>query len=403
MRRAGLIVLAVGAVLLVGGIVWLAVAPGQLVKFPSDVNKTIVAKGTIAVSINPLTGQPLSPPERLPLLISRHFRVLRSSGSQAIVGEHSVEQLGPIALQLNQQYVIDRRSMRDVASANAWAYRPSDVVNRSPFYSINLPLDTGSGPYPIWKNEVGRPYEFRRVGTTVRDGVTLVELAGSLASAPAQRSYLDQLTPLGLPGRVTIAELAPELRAVGLDPAQFEARVLPRLSAGDRATVRADLAKPLPVHYLVSVDTHLLVEPTTGIIVSLQRIDQTLSAKPDFGGLAGLLGILTKPQYASDPVLGGTLSTLLGLAGRSFSAKLIEIDYGQTPASVADMASYASSKASDADLVQTTVPLVWLIVAALVTLAGAGLALRTRGSTTDRAGVDAPDEEPRGGAWPAAP
>ena len=36
----------------------------------------------------------------------------------------------------------------------------------------------------------------------------------------------------------------------------------------------------MPIQYFVSVDTRLLVEPTTGAIVSLDHIEQTLSALP---------------------------------------------------------------------------------------------------------------------------
>ena len=39
---------------------------------------------------------------------------------------------------------------------------PNNKVDRSPEYSINLPFNSGNGPYQVWKNESGVSYPFTK-------------------------------------------------------------------------------------------------------------------------------------------------------------------------------------------------------------------------------------------------
>ena len=156
MRRATKIVALIGASLAVLAGLWLLVAPGQLVKYPSDLDNTAVATGSLTLFIDPATATTRSAPQVLPLDIQRHVYVVESSGSQATVQEKSVEKIGPLPAQtLQQRYVLDRNSLENLKSDQAYAYTPANVTNRAPFYSINFPFGTGSGPYKLWKNETG--------------------------------------------------------------------------------------------------------------------------------------------------------------------------------------------------------------------------------------------------------
>ena len=99
-----------------------------------------------------------------------------------------------------------------------------------------------------------------------------------------------------------------------IDAAELR-RLVPALTTPDRAALQKALATPVPIRYFVAADTRLLVEPTTGAIVSLDKIDQTLSALPDLTGLARLRAILSKPRYAASEIVQDTLSALKGLDG----------------------------------------------------------------------------------------
>lgn len=372
MRTASKILIAIGAVLAVLAGLWALIAPGQLVKYPSDLNKTAVATGKVTVFLHPGTGLPYTSPQVLPLSIDRHIHVVSSTGSQAVVKEDDVEKIGPLPSQdLLQQYVLDRSSLKNLQSSQSYAYAPANVVNRAPAYSINLPFNTGSGPYQIWKNEVGRSYTFRQQGASfVRDGITVIPLVGQLTNIPAQPYYLAQLRSLGLPTQTTIARLAPQLKALGLDPAQLSTTLLPQLSATDRAAIQSALSGPIALRYVISVKTRLLVEPTTGAIVSLDNINQTLGVQPQFSGLTSIAAILSKPQYRTSSVVKVAGATLGKLATSPPTASVLNFTYGQTPASVANFASYAKSKADSIDAVKTTIPIALLVAGLLAAVAG---------------------------------
>ena len=56
-----------------------------------------------------------------------------------------------------------------------------------------------------------------------------------------------------------------------------------------------------PLKYYVSVRTRLLVEPATGAIVSLDKIDQTLSAAPDLKASSGSRTYYPSPRWPGSP------------------------------------------------------------------------------------------------------
>ena len=376
MRTRSKVLIAVGATFAVLAGLWALIAPGLLVKYPNHVDKTVVASGKFSLAVNPSTGAPMSKPEVLPLSIHRRVRVVSSTGSQAVVKEDALEQIGTLPQQdVQQQYVIDRSSLKNVASAEAYAYAPANHLNRSPAYSINLPFGTQPGPYQVWNNEVGRSYTFRQQGPKVsRDGLTLIPFVGQLTDTPAQPYYLATLDTLGdLPTQTTIGQLTPQLKALGIDPAQLRTVLLPQLSSSDRAAISSALTRPIPLRYVVSAKTRLLVEPTTGAIVSLDRIDESLGVQPQLGGFAVIGTVLGKSTYRNNPIITAARNTLEKLAQTPATATVFSYTYGQTPASVADIASYAKSGANKISAAETTIPLVFLLVGALSAAIGLGL------------------------------
>ena len=354
-------------------------APGQLVKYPSDLDKTAVAQGQLSVFLDPDTGTARGQAQVLPLEIRRHVRVVESSGSQATVQETSTERAGPLPEQtLEQRYVIDRGSLENVKSDNAYAYKPDNVTDRSPYYSINLPFDAGSGPYSVFKNETGTAYAFKQDGGEIeRDGVTLIPMVGSLASVPATPAYVDQLPGQGIAKSLIAEQMSARLRAQGVDLQALAEQVLPEMTEVQRKLAKTVLAQVVPLKYYVSVRTRLLVEPTTGAIVSLDKIDQTLSAAPDLKGFQRLADLLSRSPLAGRPAVE-RLSNALAAVTKPDPVKVLAMSYGQTPESVADFAAYAKDKAAAIDLVKTTIPAALGILAGLVLLIAGLMAARDR-------------------------
>jgi hypothetical protein len=379
MRRATKIVAAAGVSLAVILGLWLLIAPGQLVKYPSDLNKTAVATGTLTLYLDPATGTARSSPESLPLEIRRHVWVADSTGSQATVRESSAEKVGPLPGQtIQQQYVIDRSSLENVTSSQAYAYTPVNLIDRAPYYSINLPFGTGAGPYKVWKNEAAVPYEFKQAGDEVqRDGVTLIPMTGSLRNAPADPAYIDQLKGQGFAKTMTARQMAAQLKAQGVDLQALSAQVLPQLAPAQRKLMQLALAEAVPLNYYVSAQTRLLVEPKTGAIVSLDSIDQTLTVAPDLAGFARVADVLAQPPLSRIPAVQKASQTIGALA-KTPPVKVVTMHYGQTPQSVADFAAYAQDKANGIDLVERTIPLALAILTALALIATGVMTARDR-------------------------
>ena len=148
---------------------------------------------------------------------------------------------------------------------------------------------------------------------------------------------------------MTFADLAPQLKAQGVDPALLT-KLPAELTAADRKALEAMIAAPVEIKYVISVNTRLLVEPTTGAIVSLDRIDQTMSALPDLSRFTGLGTMLAKPEYADSRIVQGALAALKGLSPEP--VPVLRLQYSQTPESVADIAAYTEDKAKGIQLVE---------------------------------------------------
>lgn len=413
MRRTSKILIAVGVLLVILAGVWRLVAPDILVKYPDNLDKTAQATGTLTLYVDPATAAPQPKAQVLPLGIKRRLHVVESSSSTVVIQEDDIEKIGPLPEQnFKQRYVLNRRTMKDKADPRTYAYVEGNTVDRSPNYAVNLPFDTGSGPYQIWKNEIGAPYTFRQDGATVhRDGLTLCPMLGKVRKAPVKDYYIDQLKSQGIPKQLTLAQLTPQLKAQGIDPTLLASQVLPQLSSADRASVLSTLAQPIALKYVLDVDTRLLVEPRTGGFVSLDRINQTIYAQPDIAGIGRVQAILAKPAYASKPAVSAAATTLDKLVTSPPTTRIFTIDYGQTPASVADLASYVKDLGDKIDLAETTIPLVLLVAGGVLVIAGVGLAVAGRGRARPVGPAEAPGPGPDpvhapgvdGGAEPSAP
>jgi hypothetical protein len=270
---------------------------------------------------------------------------------------------------LEQQYVLDRRSMKDVDSDKSYAYSPSSQVDRSPAYSVQLPLDTGKGPYQIWKNESGSSYAFTGEGTTKANGITVQLLHGTLKGAKVQPYYIDTLSSV-LPKTLTPAEAAAQLKSQGVDATLLTSVVLPQLDPADRAEITSILAQPVNLRYTVDVDTHLGIEKRTGAIVNLRKIDQTIYVSPDVTGIGRAQLILAEQKYAGKPAVAAASQVLNKLVTSPPRLKAYSYAYSQTPASVADISAYAKNKGDQIDLVKRTVPLALLVAGVVVLVVG---------------------------------
>ena len=379
-HRAGKILSIVGLVFIVAAVLFRLVVPAVAVKYPGgSLDKTAIATGSFTLYVDPATAAPRSPAQQLPLRIERRLHVIDNSGSRSVVQEDDAEFIGPLPRQLfEQRYVVDRKSVKNVSDSRAYAYTPQNGIDRSPNYSINLPFDSGKGPYSVWKNETGSAYPFTRTATLTRNGVKLDRYHGSLTDAPVQSYYIAQLAPQGIPTELSPAQVATQLKAQGVDPALLTSTVLPQLDPADRAEVSSILSKPVPLDYRLNVDTNFLVEPRTGAIVGLERINQLLKARPSVQGIGRIQAILAQPKYASKPAVVAGAAVVQRLVANPPETQIFRIDYGQTPASLDDLVTFADGRGDKITMVKTTIPLVLLGIGVVLAVVGLVLLLLGR-------------------------
>jgi hypothetical protein len=389
MRRASRLLVGLGVLLVVLAGVWRLLVPGLAVKLPSDLDKTAHATGTFTLYANAGTRSPLDTPLKSALDIERRLRVVSSTSSQAVVAETDVEKITGLTNQtFNQQYVLDRKNSRNVASDHAWAYTPSTKVDRSPYWAVNLPFGTGSGPYQIWKNEIGAGYPFLGAGKLTVDGVTMQRLKGQVTNAPVQDYYVKELGSL-LPSTITPEQIDPLFGPTHYNRALLLSQVRPMLSPADAGTLKQIQDTDVALDYRLDVDTTLLVEPRTGTITDLAKINQTLYAVPDLVGIRTMQAIFSKPDYASKGLVVAAGKVMTQIITDTPRLKVFNVTYSQSAASVADITIYAQTKGDQVDLVKKTIPLAILL---------AGIAVMALGLLLAAAAASGGGPRPRPGA-----
>lgn len=399
----------VSAGFVVAALLWSGFAVPRLVKYPTDLDVTPRYQGVFTLFVDSTTAAPLATPRQVRLDIERHVRSLgdESGASRVVVEETITQSAGDIfdATQTNV-YVMDRRTLQNVADDRAYAFDPSNVVDRSGAYRLNLPFDTSSGSsYEIYKNEIGTTYEARADTTTPTSdeaGLHLHNFSASATEVPLDDAYLAELNKIvALPESLTLDELKPQLDAAGLDVDTVLLALAPVITSADLATLAQIAAQPIPLQYVLSFEGSVGVETTTGAEVDV-RNTEWVGARPVLADAAALQAVIAHYPDIPEAVAAGEALAALSTAP---ATKLFEYRYQQTPASVADIADEVTSLRDQIRLVELYVP-VSLLAAALLNLAlGAFVYWRRRGRPIDlRTALPtvktSPEPEPASGGTP---
>jgi hypothetical protein len=382
-RRLPRASVAVAVGLVASALLWSAVAVPVLVKYPTDLDVTPRYDGSFTLFVDPTTAAPLAAPRELPLEIERHIRSIgAASGSSRVVVEETIKEKAGDLIDTTQTnvYVMNRRTMQNVADSRAYAFHPSNVVDRSGAYRLNLPFDTPSdATYPIYKNEIATTYEMRmnmRTPTTDEAGLHLRNFTGSASEVPLDGAYLAELNKVvTLPVSMTLDELKPQLKAFGLDIDAALAAVAPVITPHDFATLSQIAAKPIPLQYVLSFDGTAAVETTTGAEVDV-RAFEWVGVKPVLADVTTLRAIIAHYPHVPEAVAAGDALAALSSAP---ATKLFEYRYQQTPASVVDIAGEVRALRNEIRLAEIYVPSALWGAATLSLAVGAFLYWRGRG------------------------
>ena len=203
-----------------------------------------------------------------------------------------------------------------------------------------------------------------------RDGLSLTRFTGTAPSTPVEPALLAQLGQQGLPSTLTVQQLGLRAPAPASTPGAADDAIAQLDDPADRAEAKALFTAPVPMAFGLSTDGSLLVEPVSGIVVAVERVDHTLSMTPVVAQLGRLQLILGQSRYAGKPVVATGAQALARLAAHPPAVPYAKLTYSQDAASVAQAASYARSRAGHIQLWTRTVPLVLAGVGVVLVLVG---------------------------------
>ncbi|MGH9085392.1 MAG: porin PorA family protein [Acidimicrobiales bacterium] len=385
-----------GGALLGAAALWVFIAIPATVKYPTDLDVSPQYEGTFTLFVDPSTAAPLGEPLEVPLTVDRHIEAIedQSGSSQVVVNETITQRAGDlIDTTQSNVYVMDRSTLENVADERAHAFEPTNVVDRSPAYRLNLPFDTSAdGSYAIYKNEIAATYEMAGNGTTTNEeGLELSGFTASVVEAPLTDAYLAELNELvPLPETMTLDQLKPHLLAAGVDVDALVGALLPVLTPDDTATLVSVMGEPIGLSYVLSFDGQAGVETVTGAEVHVGA-REAVGVRPELTSLPVLQEVLG--HYPEVPEAVAAAEGLQALVDGP-AITLFEYEYDQTPASVAAVADEVSSMRQQVLLATVYLPAGLAGLGVLALVVGGVVALRRRPPTEPPAVIDLRTTEP---------
>jgi hypothetical protein len=380
-RRFPRIALALAGGLVIAALIWWAFGVSALVKYPTDLDVNPRYEGTFSLHVDPTTAAPLATPLEQPLTIDRQIRAVGDeSGADTVVVKETIAQKAGSLVDTTQTnvYVMDRKTLENLADDRAYAFAPENVVDRAGAYRLNLPFDTSRDEtYPIYKNEIDATYQMRpntADPTTDEEGLKLANFVAAVDEAPLSEAYLTELRKtVPLPEAMTLDQLKPQLQQYGLNVDTLLTALAPSLTAADFAALGELAANPIPLRYVISFEGRAAVEQTTGAEVDV-GVAERIGARPELTALPELQALLGR--YPDVPEAVTALAALDEMVAAP-APLLFEYRYDQTPASVADIADEVTSMRRQILLAKVYLP-VGLLIAALLSLVVGLLVYRRR-------------------------
>ncbi len=315
----GVLCLAAGAILK-----WV-VLPSQA-KLPSDEDTTRQYEGSAKVLLNPeaLSSGDLNAAVLVnaPVKATRTVKTLATSGNVAEVQDTRTltTASGQAVGSTQATYALDRKTLA------ATSDHPSDwQVTPATGLTVSWPIGADKKDYTGWVAETQTTTTLKYVRQETKQGLTTYVYQASTQAAPIKDPQVLAALPKSLPASALAA-----LSSVLPLPAALKAQL---------SSLLPQLTGPLPLSYTYQVNSTYWVEPTTGIVVDLQR---------------------EEIRNAGLTVSGQTLAA---------SVPVFDVATAYTSESVSDAANDAKDKKNSIDLLSTTLPLILLIVGVLALLA----------------------------------
>jgi hypothetical protein len=294
-------------------------------RLPDNVNASRPLAGTFNTLLD---GQALAQgnlagalKHNVPLAIDRRVKVLSTSDDSALVSDaRTTSAAGTTVEQTTWQYAVDRKSLEPVTNhPSSWS-----VVNAHGL-TISFPFDAEKQTYTGWVPETATTVPVTYNRTEQRSNLQTYVYQ---ATIPASR-ITDSQVLAALPKSLPQSELRLLVAFGPLTPVQQQ-----QLTA-----LLPTLGDPVPLSYTLQGNDTFWVEPETGAVIDVKRVQQRIAA-------------LTAPD--------GTLIPLL---------PVVDAAYQQTPAAVSSAADDAQDGRDTIELAGTTLPIIAGILGALLIVA----------------------------------
>jgi hypothetical protein len=262
-KPIGLILLALGLVLiLAAGLVKWVILPAQA-QWPDDVDSTRTYEGTLHVMLNPqaLQTRDLSNvfSRDVPITISRHVTTEDAEGDRAVIQEVATLH-GPDGQEIQRSetwYAINRRMMEAVPKAAVADLAGGNNVLDREGLVIGFPIGTGKRNYAGWSSDYQATVEARFVREEERGGLKTYVFESSSSPRQVQDPDVLALFPADIPKEV-LANLGKRLD-------------LPALLRSQIGDAFSSLPDPVSLAYVYEYETIYWVEPTTGVLIDYNK------------------------------------------------------------------------------------------------------------------------------------
>lgn len=329
-KTVGTMAVGIGIVLLAAGLfVQLVVVPGRA-QFPDDVERHRFYEGQLGVMLDPeaLAAMDLANVfvRDVPITVDRLVQTLETDGGDALV-EDSATVSGPAGpiLGSTDVYAIDRSSMEHLDADAMATFDDERVIEREGLV-IGFPIGTEQRDYVGWNGDTFQTDTLAYIGEEEHVGLSTYRFGATGEPTPIMDPVVLESLPPALP-KAAIEQLVP---ALGLDEATM----------AQMGEVLGAMPDPVPLTYTYSYNTSYWVEPDSGVLVDYEKMESR--------------------QAALD--VGGQLVPL---------TEVMQLEYAQTDASVADSVADAEDAKSALLWQGRVLPLALMLGGVLIAAFGA--------------------------------
>ncbi len=322
--------LALGALLIIAGLVVKFFVVNALAKFPDDVDSTRTYQGTVDIlnraELENPTGAPLFF-TGLPVISDRTVKVLEVDGDKALV-QDTANLLAapgtPIAgarlTGSDDFYTIDRVTMESIDN-----FTDNPLVLPRQGLVVGFPIDTEARDYTGWNGDPAQPVTLEYAGQEERAGRNTYVFTASSGPLPIVDAGTLAEFPASLP-KAAIPAIAPLLG-------------LPDEVLGALDQVLPLLPEELPLDYTYEFSARYWIDPDTGVLIDIDKNDVRKA-------------VVTGLPIPIDPVV------------------VYNLNYSPTEESLSDAVDDADDYGGQLRLGRTTAPITLWIVGVFLLVAG---------------------------------